>query len=206
MNTGTLLWGSLSRSAGVIPAAPFYSPFPQCHVSHVIATTYKNYGTLLISYCLLFLVLIQLSCLAHRQLIQRQVTEAQLLLKRWNHNNKYRIFLNSIVFIPPPGWGNKQNRMDQHSVFTFSEVQSPWLRVMEKSVRNSISIQIFSSTVLNKNLGLCLCYCYCFWFWWAPWGGKIQKNLQIQISQWKTAWSGWINPEIPLKLTNPLSQ
>ena len=37
-------------------------------------------------------------------------------------------------------------------------------------------------------------------------GSIRRENSKKLNSQWKTAWSGWINPEIPLKLSNPLSQ
>ena len=87
------------------------------------------------------------------------------------------------MFISPPGWGNKHNRIELHSVFTFQRSRVSDLRVMEK-ISKKCCFYDFSMTLPSKFCLRTLCFSYSDWLGGGAYfdrledleAGKFKKN------------------------------
>ena len=117
---------------------------------------------------------VRTACFCHREQTYREVSEINSLLEPWNHNNKYRILCHSIVFMSPPGWGNRIEWINiRYLHFQRSRV-SDWEK-WKKSVRNAVSMIFPSLYRVKKNSGLR--FLFVFVFWWDSLGGRNIKKI-----------------------------
>ena len=92
------------------------------------------------------------------------------------------------MFIPPPGWGNKQNRIEKQPVFTFCRGQESLIK-SDGKISKKCCFYDFSMTLPSKFCLRTLCFSYSDWLGGGAYfdrledleAGKFKKNDKFKI-------------------------